>query len=326
MIFLSVFILAAQVKTLANPVFLSGLIKKTRILTKLPEVAEAYVATSRATGQENLNVTVLIKIIAQSLDPNLLEKETINLLQVFADFAHGRSSNLNTTIDLKKFKDNFTQKWANAPELYRTEYDKLRPCKENETPDRLAEQGPIISCKSPELSAATLAESARSANINDFLKLIPDQFSLSELAKSQTSVFDRVRTGFNILNLIFWPSLTLSILGVVALTALGWPNFRAITGWNGWIFFITACPILILDLLSGQINRLIQTNLTGKISSGLMAIITPILNQTNQELMRATIVVSAVVAGIGVILIILSFILPKIEPRVLPPNMAPPIK
>lgn len=325
--FLSVFILTAQVRTLSNPAFLVKLIKDSKILTKLPAVADAYIAASRGAGQENLNATVLVKIIAQSLDPVLLEKDVTNLMQASANFSQGRAKSLDATIDLKTFKDSFSQKWTNlAPGLYRTEYAKMRACKDGESSTQTTEQGIVINCQSGSVTAATLEASARAANLTEFLKLVPDQLSLNELTKNQVPKLDQARLGLNVLNLVFWISLILSLAGIASLVALGWPNARAICGWNGWIFIITAGPVLILDLLTKQINHLIQANLASKATADIIAIITPILNSMNQTIMRATIVVPAVITGLGLILVILSFSLPKYEPKIVPPGMTPPAK
>lgn len=320
-VFLTLFIIAVQVKVLATPNFIFKVIKESQILNNLGALTDEVITSGQQQDQGNLNSTVLTKVLIKSIKPSEAENELHNLINAFSAYFQGTSSNLDITIDLRDLKTNFVKEWVTtAPSLYRSEYEKLRVCENNESPQKMVGDEPIIDCQSPDLSAAALEEQARQADLEPFLKTIPDEFSLSDWSTKNQDTLNKIRLIFNVLNLVFWGSLILSLLCVVSFIALGWPNGRAISGWIGWVFVIVAGPIFVLDLLSPMIIQNLGFLQGTQLNAATAQILNPLVESVNRLMVRSTFTFSAVILGLGVVLVILSFVLPKYEPRIIPPG------
>lgn len=321
MIFLSLFIMAAQIKTITNPQFLIKAIEKSQVFEQLTSSVDTIAASQRSTGQENLNATALTKVIIKSIDSTLIKTELNQAIVAFLNYVQGKSETLDATIDLKTWKQSFAQKWPTiAPPIFRAEYDNLPACDEGEKPNKMVGEEIVIDCKSPDLSADTIEESTKTADLNSLLTMVPDEYSLSDLAEKNKPLFDKIRLGFNVLNLVYWLSLTLSLLAIIGLVALGWPNWRAICSWNGWILFIVSAPIVILELFSPQMIGTAQSVLTTKFTQNVSQVLMAALESFNQAMIQATIGLTITILILSVILIILSFTLPKYEPKITPPG------
>lgn len=321
MIFLSLFILAFQIRIITSPTFITKVIKNAQILSMLPKLVDAYTLSQQETGQANLNTTALTKIIIQSIEPTLFNNEIDRVVPALLNYAQGKSQNLDINIDLTAWKQTFTQKWpVLAPPIFRAEYEKLPACKEGENPLKQSDQIPVINCQSADVSATAIEESAKTANLDSFLKTVPDEWSMADLVSKNQSLLEKIRLVFNVLNLVFWLSLVLSILSVVGLVALGWPNWRAICGWSGWVLVIATGPIFILDLLSGKFVGMLQSLWGGQINQNIAPTVAVLAEDINRMAAQATIGLAATIFGLGVVLVILSFVLPKYEPRVVPPG------
>ncbi len=320
-IFLNTFIIATQIRALSNPKFLLTIFKASEILTQVSQSVDAMAEAQRKEGKANLNSIALTKAIVLSIDPALLEAETNKTMTIFLDYVQGRSKTLDASINLVPWKKSFQEKWpVIAPATFKTEYEKLPPCPEGEAPQKTEDGQMIINCKSSSLTAEAVGESARAADLSEFFKIVPDQFSLNTFATQNKAVLERIRLGFSVLNLVFWVSLVLSILSVAGLVALGWPNFRAIAGWLGWIFVIVSALPLSLEIFSRKIIALLEGAFTAKLDPALSQIILTLLDNLAGQTVRATILVVAAIFGLGVILVILSFVLPKYEQKITPPG------
>lgn len=320
-IFLGLFILAAQIKTITNPEFLASAIKKTQVFEELGKSVDTIAASPKGAGQTNLNSIALTKVIIKSIDPALMEIEVAKALTALLNYVQGRSTSIDATIDLTVWKQGLTQKWPEiAPAIFKAEYENLPACKEGEKPNKLVGEDVVIDCKGPGLTADSIEQSTKTADLTPLIKTIPDQLSLSDLVKKNQPLFDKIRLGFNVLNLVFWLTLTLSILSVAGLVSLGWPNWRAICGWHGWIFFIVTAPTLVLEFLGPKIIDLLQPILITKFDPNISKIFTIAAGNLNQTMFQATITPVAIIFITSIILIILSFVLPKYEPKIIPPG------
>lgn len=321
MIFLTIFILASQIKNLTAPQFWLKALDKNELLTQLSSSVDALALSQRESGQENLNATALTKVILKTITPALLSDQTDKALVAFFDYARGKTTTIDETIDLSIWKENLKTQWPIvAPTVFRAEYDKLPACKDGDKPDKIIGEEVVINCKSPDLSAESIEESAKNADLGPLLTLIPDQYSLGDLVKQNQPVFDRIRLAFNVVNIVFWLSLIISLLSAAGLIALGWPNWRAISGWVGWVILIAAAPFLILELFNQKMMQVVETLLSSRLDQNITQVVSVTLENFNQTLVQSTIGLTATLACISIVLIILSFVLPKYEPKVSPPG------
>lgn len=315
-IFLSLFILTAQLKALISPNFINGFFKKSKIIEELPAMADKMMAADATSETFNLNSAVLTQVVARSIKPDLWAVNGEQQINNFFKFLSGQSRELNLSFDFRSFKENFIREWAtNAPALYRAGYDKLRACEPGEAAVKTEAETPVINCKSADVSAATLEESARKADLSEFVRAIPDDFRLD--SSQNLPVFEKMRLSYNVLNLIFWISLVASLLLVASFIGLGWPNFRSITGWLGWLFVVVSGPGLALATIAQTFINFFLKNLSSQAADEASQILAALSGTLARSINQATLIIPLAIFILGVILIILSFTLPKskVEPK-----------
>lgn len=292
-----------QLRVVTNAPFLTKTLADSGIYPKVSELVEV----SLSNGQTDLMTASFAKIVAQSTDPVILQKQTEQTLTTLIDYFKGKSDNLNVNIDLTSVKVNIQKNWSTlAPATVVEEYEKLPACPEG-TEINSEEK---ITCQSPSLSSSALTESVQSSSPDEALKNIPDSYNLMDLAKGQTNNFSTIRAVFKIMEYGFWITLALSLLLILCLMLLAWGDWPAILRWVGLSLTLPGGVILILNSL-GRLSTTLLKNYTSGINAQTMQTVTPILENINRSLINNALIMGGAIFGLGIILIIISHVLPK---------------
>lgn len=320
-IFLGVFIVASQAKALTSEKFITNTINNSDVISKLPDILNDLVLQAEQTGQGTFESRALTKVVIKTIQPSMLEDQLAPALTDVLNYIEGKTTKMTASIDLTGFKTAFVANWPTlAPTIFREQYTALPQCASGQSPLQEINGAASVVCQSPGLPADMVAANIQTADTSTFLNMVPDEFDLADFAQKNADFFNKARLVLNALNFVFWLSLILTILSVAGLVAINWPNWRAITGINGWVFAFVSAPILIADLLSPKFIDSFQTLWQDKLPASVSTVLTGALQSINQTFVSATIVVPAIIFTLGAILIILSFVLPKYEPKITPPG------
>ena len=309
-IFLSVLITAWQIKIIVNPDFVVRALSDSNVYSTLPQLADQI----EPKGNLDLNSVAFIKVLAKSVDPTDIQEQTENFIYATASYL---SDNQPTTtlIDFTKLKQSFTSKWSSiAPDIYAAGYEKLPPCAD------LKFDYNAISCQSTAFTKDQLKTLVQQSNPDAVIANIPNQIKMFDFFSRNQTIFSKIRQWLSWVNLAILVSSFGIGMMIFVLIALGWGDGRATLRWIGWPIAITAGPIFIALLFSGNTLNLLKTVLLPNFNSLTGQFVTPIMTALNHNIITSTMAVSALFLIVGIILLIASFLFANREATIVPPG------
>lgn len=141
------------------------------------------------------------------------------------------------------------------------------------------------------------------------LKEIPDSYSLSQIANPE-QVFGRAKLAFKILNSGYWTLLVLSIVLLICLALLGLSYWPAIPRWVGLGLILPGATMLLLTLISLVLPQILMGQFGKGLDPEIVEMLNPVILAFNHASQKISLLYSGIIAGVGFVLILLSYIIP----------------
>ena len=316
-VFLSLFLLTWQTKIMSDPIFLTKTLKQANVYEKIPEA----IGNIQMEGNNTLNYVGFIKTLVKTTKPEQIQSMIEKSIYSATSYLKGEIGNDAAIIDFKDIKKSFIAGWSKtAPSIYTSTYGQLKIC--SSAIKALGQDGQTnpITCQASDLSAEKLSSIVSQSDPVQLVNSIPDSIYYKDLNPNNLSLLEKIKTGFKYNNTVYLASIVGSILMILLIIGLGFPDWRSILGHLGWPLILTAGPIYLTNLFGKQGISLLDSFWKFDESSLTGQIIKPILTSINQNISSTTMQITAILFFAGVVMLITSLFIPKFEPRVIPPG------
>ena len=311
---LGVFIVFITIPLVVLSIFIlsAGKLTTTKYYKELFKKSNAYELTINALPKADDKATEdgnIISLISANATPAWLETTITENLDQFDAYINHRATTLDPKINISSFKDDFS----------------------SQLPAEMQEMVPDV------ISFGTYTDYLNNANqlITNALKSTPG-LNPEEITNIDKQINDTKRTeqqftqnansirksfsyGKIISYIIF--ALTLLMLLIIALAARHY--VPAIFRWTGQTLFIGGLLSLIAAFLAQYIVKSFNFISSLEISPEIKQLITPLYNNTLTDLTSTSIKISFLIAAIGLVFVIFSYILSAIMPQKLKPVLPP---
>lgn len=300
LLFLSIisFVGLVQVKSLLNAKVFLQILDQAKIYEKITDIGKQINQTA-GPDDSTLQKTI-INAYSKSLDPDWTRKIVSENIPQFFDYLNNKTKTLNISIDLAHFKANLTN---NYPDAAREEISALPACgqdqtfKENEIPD----------CLPAGTSADQANASITSGDFDELIAEVPNIYQITE----QNQTIKHIKRDFDIINYGFWVLLVFCLLMVLLLIFLGRGDWPAIFRWSGTSLVVPSALLIVLDILYYFANSYFAKLLQSGAGENFASFSLPIIAVINQKLTSIGLFVSGAILLAGIVLIIVSYLLPK---------------
>lgn len=296
-----------QLKTVLTSDFVLRTLEDSKIYNNLSKIADGIFSESSDDPKTPIETKILIKLVSQTVNPALIQNEVEKNVPLLFSYLESQTSNLDITFNLSSFKNEFKIKSPQVlPSIINKEVETLRTCPE----DFEYQQGVFPSCIPPTMTKQQLSdELIKSFNVDVFLNEIPDTYNLSDLVKNNNA-FLNARLVFQIINYGLWISLILTIILLGCLILLGRHYWPSIPRWVGLSLVLPSGFALLSDLIGSNISKLGLSQINSEANAQTLEILQPIMDAISKNSFQASLLFSAVIFGVGAILIILSYAIP----------------
>lgn len=314
-----------ELKVITTSTFLTKVFKEANVYQNIAKL------TNTLFSENNLQSKVIIQYYAENIPANYLQSELEKNLKPFLAYLNGETRELNVVFDLKPLKAGLEENTGKLNDLSFAEVEKLPVCTKEEEQmlisqtnqnEGSAESQPMeISCRPEQISTGAMStEIANEAGSEIMKNPLPDSYNLGTSLKNPEKTFKNAKIGFKIIRWGFWFNLilTLILFGLLALLGKSW--WPSIPRWIGWSMIIPAGPLLLLNLFWSFFEKIIQNKFASGFDPQIYNSFNPLFEIINQKTITASLWVSGIITGIGLILVILSYALPH------PPEPKPVLK
>lgn len=318
---ITTFICLLEFKILFQPQTIITAIDKSNIFENSSKIVEAIFDQDQ---KADLQTKIFIKGVVASIDPNVAKAEVEKNLVPLFDYFSNKTTTPNVNFDLSLLKTNLKN---NLPKILSQELVNLPNCAPGIESNPKGASG-LPECLPAGTTPAQLEESMKTSNyIDDLVKEIPDSYSLTENQNTLNSLND-FKKALNILNIAYLASIILSLILIGCLALLGRSYWPSILRWTGLSLVLPAGSIFLLNIASKFMPKILSDQMSQTINPEILDLVNPFFTSVNNYLLQITIYYSAVIFGIGLILIILSYALPhRPDPTIKPKsNQNIPVK
>jgi len=320
---LTVFVFSFQIKILVNPEFLKSALNQAKIYDQINTISE------NIPENNDLSFNGFIKTFTLSIDKDLAKTEIEKFIDDFYSFLLGKKDLNSVQLDLTKVKADFKKNWTNlAPQIFADEYQKLPLCQTNLTPEQYL-ASTQITCRNEQISKTQFAEIVKTADISSFEKSIPDKITLQDIVNKNTQDLVQLRSFINLVFNLYIISFIILFISLIGIVLFAYPDIRSMFSKVGWPTFILNLPTIILMYFSNKNADFLKSIISNQDSNKIATAFTPLLEALSQNLFQTLIKLPLILCFVGLLLLIVSFFLPKIEEKVVPPgfeNPSQPIK
>lgn len=325
----------SELKMITKVDFLKKTVVQSDIFQNLPKMAHTLAATNKST---DLKSKVLLEYYAQSLPANYLQTEFDKNIKPFVDYLTGQSPKPNVTINLQPLKQSLKLNPDKLEAIVSSEVEKLSVCtaeeeqelqnqsNQNANNPPSEEQSSGVSCRPAAISAKSMTtEIMKEVQLDSLIDSFPDNYNLATDLKNPDQIFRGAKLAFKIINWGFWLDLilTLILMGFLALLGRSW--WPSILRWIGWSLVLPSGLILLMNLSWNFLQTTIQNQLASGFDPQIYQSFKPLFETINQNILAASLLISGLIFGLGLILIILSYALPHPpEPKPTKPQSPPP--
>ncbi|MEK7143127.1 MAG: hypothetical protein AAB785_02865 [Patescibacteria group bacterium] len=273
--------------------------------------------------QNNPQTEILTKLIASSLEPVYLKQQVEKNYQPFLSYLNRKTIKPEVVFDLRPFKNILRQNAPEKIENYTDEIiDKLPVCEEDIVPTDQKEQE-MPACIPRNTTPDTYKQQiVKNLSPNELLKDVPDQYNLATDLKDPEKTFFKTKIVFLIFKIGFWGNLILTLILIGCLYLLSRPWWRSFLGWTGWTLIFPSGSIMLLNFFAGFMQKITADQLNLVQNKELILLLQPLLDKTTENTLALSYRLSGVILGLGIILVIISFFLPKPPPV---PKPTPPV-
>mgnify|MGYP001583357073 CR=1 FL=1 len=328
-------IVFAELKMITKADFLKKTVAQSDIFQNLPKMAHTLAATNKST---DLKSKVLLEYYAQSLPANYLQTEFDKNIKPFVDYLTGQAPKPNVTINLQPLKQSLKLNPDKLEAIVSAEVEKLPVCTAEEeqelqnqntqnTENPSSEEKPLgVSCRPGEISAKSMtAEIMKEVQLDSLIDSFPDNYNLATNLKNPDQTFRSAKLAFKIINWGFWFNLILTLILMGFLVLLGRSWWPSILRWIGWSLVLPSGLILLMNLSWNFLQTTVQNQLASGFDPQIYQSFSPLFETINQNTLAASLLISGIIFGLGLILIILSYALPHPpEPKPAPKSPPPP--
>ncbi|MFA6493347.1 MAG: hypothetical protein WCV58_04370 [Patescibacteria group bacterium] len=310
---ITTFISLLEFKAFFQPKTLIKVLDQSNVYENLPKLVENLYGQNKS---ENLQTKVLVLGIIKSIDPKVVQTQVEKNIPPFFSYLNNQTNTLDVTFDLKGFKTTLEKK---LPNILSQEMIKLPTCASG-IEMSVSENNGLPSCLPQGTTPTQIQQGTQGSSYTDeIMANIPDTYNLRDL-KNVDQKLANLKLIFKIINITYWVSIILSLIMIGLLVLLGRSWWPSILRWVGWGLLLPAGSILILNVFSKALPQIF----TGQIANGLdpeiVKFINPMIEAINANSMQLSFIYGGILAGIGLVLIILSYALPH------PPEPKPPVK
>lgn len=299
-----------QVQKISKPEFVIKVLNESGIYNNLDSLGEII---AQSDEEQTPQSKMYFRALTKNVDPSLVKSQIEVNLPLFTDYLSSKTSTLDVTFDLKKYKANLP---ASIKEAILETAKELPTCQGDQAPTQDDFPTCIPAGTTPEQIAAQISP----ANIQAMVDEIPDTYKLSEGIKNPNQTFYGARLGFTIMNIGFIALIVLTIIFLGLLALLGLSYWPSILRWIGLALVLPAGLNLLMDGIFLLVQSTVQTSGLKGVNAQYLPIVTPIFESLNRNLMKPGFLISGIIFGAGLILIILSYAIPH------PSELKPPTK
>jgi len=297
--------------------FINNVLSSSSFYNNLPDFANTLAESSE---NQNFQLKVFIKLFGQLIEPADLKAQVEKNSAAFIGYLSNKKSSPDVSFDLKNLKSAVKIKSGIVlPSIITDELQNLPIC---EAGQPVSEE---INCLPANTSQADFASQLmQNYDPEDILKMLPDQFVLTDYIKNPAQTFSVPRLFYTILKIGFYVEIILSLIFIFFLILLGKDNPSSIFRWTGAALMIPGGLSLIETFLSKPLANLAAQQIYTGLKHQAIQFVSPLVDAITSSSVNITLIYSGAVFFVGLILIIISFIVPEKDTSVPIPQPAKP--
>jgi len=268
-------------------------------------------ANSLAAGSENQGIQskIFIKLLGELIEPADLKAQIERNSTVFIGYLKNEKSTLDVSFDLKKIKSSIKlESGIILPPIITDEIKNLPTCEGGQPTTEK------IDCIPANTSQVDFANQLmKNYNPDDLLKMLPDQFVLADYVKNPAQTFYGPRLFYTIIKIGFYLDLILSLIFIFFLILLGKNETASVFRWTGVALMIPGGVSLIEFFLSKPLSSIATQQIYAGLKHESIKFISPVVDAVTSGSTHITLIYSGTVFFLGLILIIISFIVPHTD-------------
>jgi len=308
------FISFGVLRAVTTAKFLNSALASSNFYNNLQEFANSLADSS---GEQNFQGQIFIKLFGQLIEPADLRTQVEKNSTAFIEYLRNEKSTLGVSFDLRNLKNAVKIKSGIVlPSIVTEEVKSLPICEAGQQPSE------EINCIPADKSQADFAtELMENYNPDDILKMLPDQFVLSDYIKNPTQTFYGPRLFYIVIKIGFYVDLILTLIFIFFLILLGKSNPASIFRWAGAALMIPGAISLLEVFLSKPLANLATQQIYAGMKHESIKFVSPLIDAISANSLQIALIYSGAVFFLGLILIIISFIVPHKD---IPPASTPP--
>lgn len=316
------FISFGVLRSVTTAKFLNSALASSNFYNNLQELANSLADSS---GEQNFQGQIFIKLFGQLIEPADLRAQVEKNSTVFIEYLRNENSSLGVSFDLRNLKNAVKIKSGIVlPPIVAEEVKTLPICEANQQPSQ------EINCIPADKSQVDFTNQLmENYNPDDLLKMLPDQFVLSDYIKDPAETFHGPRLFYTIIKIGFYVDLILSFIFIFFLILLGKSNPASIFRWAGAALMIPGAVSLLEVFLSKPLANIATQQIYAGMKHESIKFASPLIDAISANSLQIALIYSGAVFFLGLILIIISYIVPhdivphKDSPAAIPPPAQP---
>lgn len=319
---ISAFISLWEIRSLIKPEsnFLPKVLAQAGFYENVDELASSIFQNPNQ--ESNPQTEILIKLISSSLEPAYLKSEVEKNYQPFLSYLDRKSTKPEVVFDLRPCKNVLRQNAPKKIEDYVAEtIDKLPVCEKDIIPTDQKEQE-MPACVPQNTTPEDYKQQiVKNFSLDELLTNIPDQYNLATDLKDPEKTFEKTKLIFLIIKIGFWGNLILSLILIGLLYLLCRPWWRAFFSWTGWALIFPTGSMILLNFIADSMQKITFEQINTIQNQKLFLYLQPLFDKIIENTLALSYRLCGIILGLGIILVIISFFLPKSPPV---PKSTPP--
>ncbi|MDZ7586158.1 MAG: hypothetical protein U0946_00245 [Patescibacteria group bacterium] len=300
---ITTFVCLVEFKILTKPKTITTTLAESGIYENLPKfIEQLYVKDKKTDLQTKILITGLIK----SINPQVIKAEIEKNSESFLNYLNGKTTTPNVTFDLQDLKSNLKN---NLPGILTKEMVNLPACAPGIEPNPSGNSG-LPECIPQGTTPEQMQQAMQTSNyVDEIVKEIPDTYSLGQI-KNIDKTFANIKLAFKILNIAYYASIIISLILLGCLALLGRAWWPSIPRWIGVSLILPSGSLLLLNLLSKALPQILSGQIYKGFDPEIVKFINPVIESVNNNTLEISFIYSGVIFAVGLILIVLSYVLP----------------